>query len=124
MWWAAEAATVTENRAGTNIYNDGSLVEHGTAKLEDCALIVLATVVSTPTATRAVIDAGSKSLTSDLFGLDGFGHIVDHPGARIVSLSEEHASFTTLVRLRWVIASRSSPTMYVLSRTYSTSAGF
>jgi D-serine deaminase-like pyridoxal phosphate-dependent protein len=33
---------------------------------DDCAMHVLATVVSRPTADRAVIDAGSKALTSDL----------------------------------------------------------
>lgn len=105
MWQAAEAKTVTEHRAGTYIYNDRSLVERGTCTWDDCALTVLATVVSTPTPTRAVIDAGSKALTSDLLGLDGFGHIVGHPDARIVSLSEEHgvihheASFTVGERL-------------------------
>src|SRR5262249_17379942 len=43
-----------------------------------------------PTETRAILDAGSKTLTSDTLGLQGFGHIIDYPDAAIVSLSEEH----------------------------------
>ena len=45
---------------------------------------MLATVVSTPTPGRAIIDAGSKVLASDLLGLDGHGYIIGHPDARIV----------------------------------------
>lgn len=50
---------------------------------------ILATVVSRPTPTRAVIDAGSKALTSDLLGFTEYGEI-GAGQARIVSLSEEH----------------------------------
>jgi D-serine deaminase-like pyridoxal phosphate-dependent protein len=81
---------LTEYRAGTYIYNDRSLVERGACTLADCALTVLATVVSRPTDTRAILDSGSKSLTSDLFGLDGYGTIMGYPQARITGLSEEH----------------------------------
>ncbi len=80
----------TEHRAGTYIYNDRSLVNAGACQLEDCALTVVATVVSRPTADRAIIDAGSKALTSDLIGLEGYGHILKAPAADIFSLSEEH----------------------------------
>ena len=90
MWQAETGGVITEYRIGTYIYNDRSLVERGTCTLDDCAAHVLATVVSRPTATRAVIDAGSKALTSDLLGLDGHGHVVGHPDARITGLSEEH----------------------------------
>jgi D-serine deaminase-like pyridoxal phosphate-dependent protein len=51
---------------------------------------VLATVVSTPTPDRAVIDAGSKVLSSDLLGLTGHGHVIGHPEIQITGLSEEH----------------------------------
>ena len=90
MWSAADARMITEYRIGTYIYNDRSLVERDTCTWDDCALSVLATVVSTPTPDRAIIDAGSKTLTSDLLGLDGYGHVLGYPDARIVSLSEEH----------------------------------
>lgn len=51
---------------------------------------VLATVVSRPTADRAVVDAGSKALTSDLLGFSDFGSVVGYPDAVITGLSEEH----------------------------------
>ena len=41
--------------------------------LDDCAMRVLATVVSRPTDGRAILDTGSKTLSSDTVGLDGFG---------------------------------------------------
>jgi D-serine deaminase-like pyridoxal phosphate-dependent protein len=81
---------VTEYRIGTYIYNDRSLVERGTCGWEDCAAHVIATVVSTPTPGRAVIDAGSKVLTSDLLGLPDYGHVLGRPSIRITGLSEEH----------------------------------
>jgi D-serine deaminase-like pyridoxal phosphate-dependent protein len=85
---------LTEYRAGTYIYNDRSLLAGGACTLADCALTVLATVVSCPTDTRAVLDSGSKSLTSDLLGLTGYGTILNHPDAQIIRLSEEHAHVT------------------------------
>ena len=71
---------VTEYRAGTSIYYDRAHVARGAATPADCALTVHATIVSRPTPTRAIMDAGTKSLTSDLLGLDGYGEVV---GARI-----------------------------------------
>lgn len=90
MWQDDGLAPVTEYRAGTFIYNDRSLVARGTATKEQCAMTVLATVVSRPTPERAIIDAGSKALTSDLLGLEGHGEVLEHPGAVIYQLSEEH----------------------------------
>src|SRR5690606_29779354 len=64
IWHMDEAALVaTEYRPGTYIYMDRSQVAAGAASLDDCALTVLATVVSRPTENRAIIDAGSKALT-------------------------------------------------------------
>ena len=40
-------------------------------------------VVSRPTPDRAIIDAGSKSLTSDLLGLVGYGVVHDLNLARV-----------------------------------------
>jgi D-serine deaminase-like pyridoxal phosphate-dependent protein len=90
MWKAHEASIVTEYRVGTYVYNDRSLVAGKTCGWDDCALSVLTTVVSVPAPGRAIIDAGSKALSSDLMGLDGYGQIVGHPEVRIVKLSEEH----------------------------------
>ena len=92
-WHAHEIEGVTEVRVGTYIYQDRATVGAGAAALEDCALELLATVVSRPTPDRAVIDAGSKSLSSDLvapeFGA-GYGLLPDYPDAVIERLSEEH----------------------------------
>lgn len=92
LWRAHEVTDATEHRAGTYIYMDRSQVARGVGGYEDCALTVLATVVSRPTEDRAIIDAGSKALTSDTLGLDGFGLIEDYPEAVIVGLSEEHGT--------------------------------
>ncbi|WP_240232006.1 D-TA family PLP-dependent enzyme [Devosia lacusdianchii] len=92
IWHADEAGVATEYRPGTYIYMDRSQVAAGAASYDDCALTVLATVVSHPTSGRAIIDAGSKALTSDLLGLVGHGYIPAYPEAKIVGLSEEHGT--------------------------------
>lgn len=91
LFQAHLVSSATEHRAGTYVYNDRSMVRAGECGREDLAMHVLATVVSRPTAARAVLDAGSKALTSDLLGFADHGEIEELPGARIVSLSEEHA---------------------------------
>jgi len=90
MATAGDAPVITEYRAGTYVYNDRSLVARGACGWDDCALTVLATVVSVPAPNRAIIDAGSKALTSDLLGLPDYGHILGHDNIRIDQLSEEH----------------------------------
>lgn len=90
MMKAHQVPVVTEHRPGTYIYNDRSLVARGVCGWEDCALTVLATVVSVPAPNRAIIDAGSKVLTSDLLGLVGHGHVLGRPDITIDQLSEEH----------------------------------
>lgn len=83
---------LTEHRAGTCVYNDAMVVATGTVAWDDCAMRVRATVVSRPTATRAVLDAGTKVLTSDQYGMKGHGHVLEYPAAVIAALSEEHAT--------------------------------
>lgn len=91
LWKAHLVPSATEHRAGTYVYNDRSMVRAGECTAQDLAMHVLATVVSRPTPHRAVLDAGSKALTSDLLGFPDHGEIDGLPGARITSLSEEHA---------------------------------
>jgi D-serine deaminase-like pyridoxal phosphate-dependent protein len=81
---------LTEHRAGTYIFNDVMVVRSGTATWDDCAMRVRVTVVSRPTPGRAVIDAGTKVLTSDQYGVPGFGHVMEYPEAVVAGLSEEH----------------------------------
>jgi D-serine deaminase-like pyridoxal phosphate-dependent protein len=92
LFTAQDFPMLTEHRAGTCIYNDAMVVRSGTATWDQCAMRVRVTVVSRPTATRAIVDAGTKVLTSDLYGMPGYGHVLEYPGAAITALSEEHGT--------------------------------
>lgn len=82
---------VTECRPGTYVYNDFSQVSLGSCGFEDCALTVLATVVSVPAPDRAVLDAGSKTLSADPLRPHAGGHgLVVGRRSRLARLSEEH----------------------------------
>jgi D-serine deaminase-like pyridoxal phosphate-dependent protein len=93
---------VTEMRPGNYVFLDRTQVGLGSATIADCALFIVATVVSRPAADRAVLDCGSKTLTSD--PARGFGATPGHgsvflssdeneadPNIVIERLSEEHA---------------------------------
>jgi D-serine deaminase-like pyridoxal phosphate-dependent protein len=91
----------TEFRPGNYVYFDRTQVALGAATVDDCALTVLATVVSKPAADRIILDSGSKTLTND--GARGFtpspgqGAVLDREGRvddalLIERLSEEHAT--------------------------------
>jgi D-serine deaminase-like pyridoxal phosphate-dependent protein len=90
IFGAQDFPMLTEHRAGTYIYNDVMVVASGTATWDDCAMRVRATVVSRPTEARAVIDAGTKVLTSDQYTVKGYGHLMEYPEAVVTGLSEEH----------------------------------
>ena len=94
---------LTEVRPGNYVYYDRTQVGLGAASWTDCALTVLARVVSTPAADRVILDCGSKTLTNDgarAFGsAPGFGVVftdlrAEHPDESLVieRLSEEHAT--------------------------------
>ena len=88
----------TEHRPGTYIYNDRMQVAAGVASWDDCALNIYSTVVSRAAPDRGILDAGSKTLTSDTGGgLDGHGLILEHPEAKIARFAEEHG-FLDLAR--------------------------
>lgn len=93
---------LTELRPGNYIYYDRTQVELGAATWSDCALTVLARVVTRPAADRIVLDCGSKTLTNDLargFGpTPGYGVVLQAIDAEapdesllVERLSEEHA---------------------------------
>ena len=90
--WAAEtlSPTVTEYRAGTYAFHDRATVASGAASLDDVALTVCATVVSRPARDRAILDAGSKALSSDRSAAEGFGHVLEAPESTLVKVDEEH----------------------------------
>lgn len=97
---ARVAATVTgvnQIRPGIFAFNDLGQIALGNANLQSCAVRILSTVVSRPTSTTAVIDAGSKSLSADLLPAKehrdeypGHGMIIGKTGWIIERLSEEH----------------------------------
>ena len=84
---------VNEVRPGTYIFNDRNTVGVSSATLNDCALSVVVTVVSTSVPGRAVIDGGSKTFSSDRYQAgdgNGFGLVKEDHAAEIERLSEEH----------------------------------
>ncbi|MDY7086075.1 MAG: alanine racemase [Actinomycetota bacterium] len=88
----AEGGALTEIRPGVYVFGDAQQVELGGCGWDDVALTVVATVVSR-TGNRVIADAGSKVLGADrLAWATGFGRLPEHPDARIVALSEHHAT--------------------------------
>jgi len=92
VWEGHEA--VNEIRPGNYIFHDAIQVSLGAATLEECALSILATVISRPTREGAVIDGGSKAFSSDKGAhgkemASGFGLVLGKK-ATLVRLSEEH----------------------------------
>ncbi len=92
MWQAHTHLELTEHRAGMYIFGDRNILQAGAMSLDEISFRVAATVVSRPTEARGIVDAGSKTLSSDLLGLTGYGLIVEYPEARIAALSEEHGT--------------------------------
>jgi D-serine deaminase-like pyridoxal phosphate-dependent protein len=90
---AHELRGITEIRPGTYVYNDREIVSTGSARREDCAFTVLATVVSTAVSGQAVVDAGCKALGREPLRVgngQGFGELLDHPEVFVKGMSEEH----------------------------------
>jgi D-serine deaminase-like pyridoxal phosphate-dependent protein len=84
---------LTEIRPGTYVYYDRNGYQWQLCRLNQCAARVIATVVSTAVADKAVIDAGSKTLSSDYCVGDaqlGHGMVLEYPAATISRLTEEH----------------------------------
>jgi D-serine deaminase-like pyridoxal phosphate-dependent protein len=94
--YAAGVEGVTEIRPGTYVFYDRMQARLGACSLEECAATVVCTVVSRPREDLAVIDGGSKTFATDVqpgtgpLNLEGFGHIMGHPGAVLERLTEEH----------------------------------
>lgn len=87
--WRTGQSVVTERRPGTYIYYDRMQVAADAASWDDCALTVLATVVSRPTPNRIVLDCGSKTLSTDIGNLTGYGQL-QGTDITIKFVNEEH----------------------------------
>lgn len=90
------APGVTEGRPGTYVYFDANQTRLGSCTLEDCALTVLATVLSVQRDGRAITDAGVKAMSSDTIAAAGSVGIacdldlVPLPGVTFYDGNEEH----------------------------------
>ena len=92
-WRAHEIEGMTEVRPGTYVYNDRTMAAVGACSWDDCALTVLATVISTSVPGQVVVDAGSKSLGREPLRAaegDGWGALLDRPELAVTRMSEEH----------------------------------
>lgn len=105
--FSADQDGLTELRPGNYAYFDRTQVGLGAARWDDCALTVLARVVSRPAPDRVILDSGSKALTNDLARgfreMPGYGAVLrdpfvaePHPSLLIDRLSEEHATVKVL----------------------------
>lgn len=92
MWQAHTHRELTEHRAGMYIFGDRYTLNSAALSPHERSFGVLATVVSRPTEERAILDTGSKTLSSDMLGLAGYGALLEYPEAIISSLSEEHGT--------------------------------
>lgn len=93
MWRTHEVPAITEMRPGTSVYNDRTTAAIGACAWDDCALTVLATVISTSVPGQAVIDAGTKALGREpVRGAagEGWAALRDHPDVVVTRMSEEH----------------------------------
>jgi D-serine deaminase-like pyridoxal phosphate-dependent protein len=84
---------LTEYRTGEYIVGGQGHIQAGRHTVEQCALRVIATVVSRPVDGRAILDAGSKTMSASILETPkgpSIGHIVEYPDARFYSYSEEH----------------------------------
>jgi D-serine deaminase-like pyridoxal phosphate-dependent protein len=102
--FSATLSGITELRPGNYVYFDRTQVALGAATLDECALTVLATVVTKHDG-RVVLDCGSKTLTNDqargITKAPGYGAVLAEAASSnrrvdesliIERLSEEHAT--------------------------------
>jgi len=107
------AGTVTDDyinvyHPGNYVFNDRIQIANHTAREDECALVVCATVISHPREDLLICDAGAKCLGLDQgahgnSALQGHGSVVGHPELLVTSLSEEvgkiHISGETSVKI-------------------------
>ena len=79
---------------GNYVFNDAIQISNGTAEEGNCALTVLATVISNPSEGHFICDAGAKCLGLDQgahgnSSLTGHGRVIGHPELKVSHLSEE-----------------------------------
>ena len=76
---------VNELRSGTY-----ALLDRNDGEVDECALWIEVTVISDAVADQVVVDAGSKTFTSDDHPDGGHGTVIGRPAALLAHLNEEH----------------------------------
>lgn len=92
-FFAGQIPELTEYRAGEYPMGGAGYLIRGTHTAAQCALRVIATVVSRPDDDRCFLDSGSKSLSASILQTEqgpSIGYIVEYPDARLHGFSEEH----------------------------------
>jgi D-serine deaminase-like pyridoxal phosphate-dependent protein len=91
LFFSHLAGPITENRAGTYVFNDRNMVGSGAVGWDDCAMRIAVTVVSDAVPGQVIVDGGSKTFSSDRCDAwDGFGRFVEDPELVLVKMNEEH----------------------------------
>jgi D-serine deaminase-like pyridoxal phosphate-dependent protein len=83
--YLTHTTAVNELRSGTY-----ALLDRNDGEDEQCALWVEVTVISDAVPNQIIVDAGSKTFTSDDHPDGGHGSVLDWPGADFAHLNEEH----------------------------------
>jgi D-serine deaminase-like pyridoxal phosphate-dependent protein len=97
LWQSHLVPGLNEIRPGTYVFNDRNTLRMGACAMEDCAATIHATVVTAQNG-RAMIDGGSKTFSSDgstAPDAEGYGEVLDAPGARFHRMNEEHGYLDT-----------------------------
>jgi D-serine deaminase-like pyridoxal phosphate-dependent protein len=93
LYHSHELPGLNEIRPGTYVYNDWNTVASGACIEDECAAVVMVTVVSTARPGQIIVDGGSKTFSSDrLTGSSEatFGHVLEAPEAVFHKMNEEH----------------------------------
>lgn len=86
---ASKELGCTETRSGSYVYEGMTRISGShTLNPERCALRMVVTVVSAPTAERIIVDGGQKTFTS--YPPNPYGYVIEHPEIKIYGMSVEH----------------------------------
>ena len=98
FWGALDDENIGIYHPGNYIFNDVIQMSTNVATEEECALYILASVISHPSEDLYICDAGAKCLGLDQgahgnTAIKGYGYVKGHPELLIYSLSEEVGKF-------------------------------
>jgi D-serine deaminase-like pyridoxal phosphate-dependent protein len=93
LFHSHELTGLNEIRSGTYVFNDMNTVRSGACTLDDCAVSILVTVISTARKGQMIVDGGSKTFSSDPAVNSSertFGRVVEAPDCVFHNMNEEH----------------------------------